>query len=166
MQNRSAIWVFTILLAIAALYSLSFSFFTNQYENERDVYIEEQVATDKLSNKTLQERKDAFEKEYDTKYGNEPLVPLLGTTYYGAKDKELKKGLDLEGGFSAVLELNISELVNNIAGNTDEDFQRVLERARELQNISEDDFVTLFESAWNEIQPFILRIEKMFFQLI
>lgn len=78
---------------------------------------------------------------------------MFETTYNEAKDKELKKGLDLEGGFSAVLELNISELVSNLAGNKDGEFNRVIERAKELQITSEEDFVTLFGSAWNEIQP-------------
>ncbi len=153
MQNRSAIWVFTILLAIAALYSLSFTFFTNQYEDERKVVVDEQMEEGLYPNLNEDDRRTALNKEYDLEYANEPLVPLLGTTYNEAKDKELKKGLDLEGGFSAVLELNISELVKNLAGNTDAEFDKVIERAKDLQKESEDDFVTLFETAWNELQP-------------
>ncbi|MEM7161250.1 MAG: protein translocase subunit SecDF [Bacteroidota bacterium] len=153
MQNRSAIWVFTILLAIAALYSLSFTYFTGQYEKERDVFVEEKLKTEAYIDSTEQKRKDLFEDEYDKEYGEDPLVPIMGTSYNRAKQDELKKGLDLEGGFSAVIELSISDLVRELAGNPDEEFNKVIDRAVEMQREAEDDFVTLFERAWNEIQP-------------
>ena len=34
MQNRSAIWVFTVLLTLACLYQISFSFVTNSFEKK------------------------------------------------------------------------------------------------------------------------------------
>ena len=32
MQNRGALWIFTVLLALACAYQLSFSFFTSRME--------------------------------------------------------------------------------------------------------------------------------------
>ena len=43
MQNKGAIWLFTILLVVACLYEMSFSFFTGGVEAEAKV-----VATQKL----------------------------------------------------------------------------------------------------------------------
>ena len=37
MQNKSAVLIFTVLLALATLYTLSFNYFSNQFENEAQV---------------------------------------------------------------------------------------------------------------------------------
>ena len=163
MQNRSAIWVFTILLAFSALYSLSFSFFTNKYETAREVFVDDSLEEFKIANDLdssslyqlhdVNKLKKEFSDSYDKDNGELPLVPLIGSTYNEAKDNELKQGLDLQGGMSAVLELSISDLITNLAGNKDESFDAIIQRAKEMQIEAEDDFVTLFERAWNEVHP-------------
>ena len=37
MQNKSAVLIFTVLLALATLYTLSFNYFSSQFENEAQV---------------------------------------------------------------------------------------------------------------------------------
>lgn len=161
MQNRSAIWFFTILLAVAALYSLSFSFFTNSFENsaiefrdDKMIDLAESLGIDSVKNIPDQQVKmDQFEREYITLNGDEKLVPILNMSYNECKDLELKKGLDLAGGMSAVIELSIGDMVNKMAGNPDEEFRAVIAGAKARQTETEDDFITRFEDVWNENHP-------------
>lgn len=159
MQNKGAIWIFTILLAVASLYQISFSFFTSGFENKADAYAERMVDS------VLVERDDIgvtergqLREEYAEKYlrdnSDEEIYPVLGYTYAEAKDKEINLGLDLKGGMSVILEVSIPDLIIGLSGNSnDPDFRQAISDARELQKSAQDDFVTLFAQAWQQNSP-------------
>ena len=154
MQNKSAVLIFTVLLALATLYTLSFNYFSNQFEKEaqaQGVYEAEQM----LQAGTISE--DAFDataaeeaKSYLRSKGDSAIVPIFGKSYKEAKERELNLGLDLRGGMSVTLEVSIPDLIIALADyNTNEAFRTSINEAKSARKNSNADFVTLFGQAWS-----------------
>ncbi|MBV6405446.1 MAG: protein translocase subunit SecD [Flavobacteriales bacterium] len=158
MQNRGALWIFTILLALACLWQLSFSFFTSGVEREARAQaailadsvmaVPENASADRdsvlivMENRVLRDRAE------------EKIYPLLGYSYRECKEKEMNLGLDLKGGMAVTLEVSIPELVDNLSENSgDPTFQAVMNAARARQVSSTEDFITLFADEWNKQAP-------------
>ena len=135
MRNRSAIWVFTILLILACLYQLSFSWVTRAFETDIHQLAEEKydsLAREAIefihpeTNETLiigndkekQQIISYYEQTILAKKANDPSYPILDLDYKRCKDQELGLGLDLQGGMSVALEVSIEDLVRNFAGNS------------------------------------------------
>jgi SecD/SecF fusion protein len=156
MQNRSAILIFTILLALACLYQLSFSYFTSEFENKAAVSAQGKVdsistADGSLTPAAQDSLFDYYEARYIRQNGNEEIYPLLGYTYFDCEEKEIKKGLDLEGGMSVTLEVSIPEMIINLADNNkSESFRGAIAKAKDLQRTETDSYIDLFARAWSE----------------
>jgi len=146
MQNKAAIWLFTILLAIACLYQLSFSWVVGTVETDAKISAETKHldVKDSLMNLVpaqysykigkkeivfaneggvdsvgLAELKDHFEQEYLINIADKAVYPLLGDyghTYQYCKNHQLNLGLDLQGGMSVTLEVSMLDLVETLAG--------------------------------------------------
>ncbi|MEZ4721597.1 MAG: protein translocase subunit SecDF [Flavobacteriales bacterium] len=160
MQNKSAIWVFTILLAIACLYQLSFSFVTSGVENEAKekalFSLDSLKASGDTSLTSIEEELayQEFEQRYLQKMNSKEVYPIFGFTYAYCKRNEINLGLDLQGGMNVTLQVSVKDLIKALSGNSDDPaFNAALNRAIEMQRNSQDDFVTLFEQAWNEQNP-------------
>ncbi len=61
------------------------------------------------------------------------------------ESKIIKQGLDLKGGIYIVLEVDLPQLVNNLAKNKDKNFDKFLDELSEEYKNSSTDFFTLFE---------------------
>ena len=153
MQNKSAVLIFTVLLALATLYTLSFNYFSSQFEKEaqqQGVYEAEQM----LAAGTISE--DAFDataaeeaKTYLRVKGDSAIVPIFGKSYKEAKERELNLGLDLRGGMSVTLEVSIPDLFIALADySTEDSFRQSVAQAKAARKNSNADFVTLFGQAW------------------
>ncbi|MCZ4409428.1 protein translocase subunit SecDF [Cryomorphaceae bacterium 1068] len=160
MQNKGAIWLFTILLTIACLYQISFSFVTSAFEKKAEEYAVIKVDSvrdaqngelDLLEETLLQ---DDFKSEFLSKNSNEEIYPVFGYTYQESKEKQINLGLDLAGGMSVTLEVSIPDLIINLSNNIkNEDLLKAVQSAKEKQKDSQDDFVTLFGESWEEMYP-------------
>lgn len=159
MQNKSAIWLFTILLSLACLYQLSFSWVTSGVEEE--ALQEATFQLDSVLNVTPEldlASQDSVKKHYEEKYlkrnASKEVYPLLGYTYSECKEKEINLGLDLQGGMSVTLEVSIPELVVNLAGNAkDPGFKAAIDESIARQQESQEDFITLFARTYEELNP-------------
>lgn len=156
MQNRSAILIFTVLLALACLYSLSFSWFTGSFEAKAGEYSEykaDSVFTSVDTEFSPSEQDsigDYYETQYIRQHGNDELYPIIGLNYYDCEAQELKKGLDLEGGMSVTLEVSVPEMIVNLSDNNkSQSFQTAIADAKELQKASDEPFIDLFAQAWS-----------------
>jgi SecD/SecF fusion protein len=156
MQNKGAIILFTLLLAGASLYQLSFSYFTRQVESKAESFGQEKLDSvlQGMPDLSLAET-DSIGEFYTNRFikdhANEQVYPGLGFTYQQCKEKGMNLGLDLAGGMSVVLEVSIPELVQNLSGNSrNEAFISTMRKARERMDISKDDFITLFEQTWTD----------------
>lgn len=159
MQNKGAIWLFTILLALACLFQISFSFVTSSFEDVAEAEATFMVDSVRSAEGELTpvEEKDLLEKfktDYLTRNGGEEIYPVFGYTYKECKEKQINLGLDLAGGMSVTLEVSIPDLIINLSNNVEnEQLRTVVRRAKEMQRDSQDDFVSLFGEAWNEKYP-------------
>ncbi|MEO0405220.1 MAG: protein translocase subunit SecDF, partial [Bacteroidota bacterium] len=128
MQNKSAVLLFTILLALAALYTLSFNFVSSNFEDKAEAfakgYADSLITADGLSDDDFDNLVKNAKKDYLRDHANDTIYPVFGHTYQDVKENELNLGLDLKGGMSVTLEVYIPELINNLSGkNSYEPFQ-------------------------------------------
>jgi len=174
MQNRNIIWVFTILLTLACLYQLSFTWVTSSVEKGAQEFAKSEasqyVGSDSSVRATVgnaeylvstQAERDVFQKAVLENYlinkTNESVYPIFGHTYKYCKDNELAKGLDLEGGMSVTLQVSIPDMVSNLAGRyaSRSSFAKPYKAAYDVFTTAENEkeFVDLFEEKFNEINP-------------
>jgi SecD/SecF fusion protein len=158
MQNKGALWVFTILLTLACLWQLSFSIFTNRLEtravNASEAYADSVLSAPGGEALDLDSVKLAFENRYITRHQNEVVYPVFGYTYKECKEKEMNLGLDLKGGMAVTLEVDIPELVDNLSGNSqDPAFRTALAEARKRLSSSDKDFISLFQEEFRKAAP-------------
>jgi len=138
MQNKGAIRTFAILLALVCVYQLSFTFKARQMEKNAKVFAKGDVSK-------------------ETRYLDSITYNMLGLKKYSykeVKELEMNLGLDLKGGMNVTLEVSVVDLIRSLANYTkDPTFTKAIERAKELQKNSQDDFVTLFGKAYTEVDP-------------
>ena len=142
MQNKGAILSFAILLAAVCLYQLTFTWKARQIEKAAVEYA--QGDPDK-------------EYFYLDSISGEQVYNFLGLkkfTYKEVKELEMNLGLDLRGGMNVTLEVEVEDLIRAMSNySTDSTFNAAIVRAKELQQNSQTDFVTLFGQAFEEIDP-------------
>ncbi len=176
MRNRSAIWIFTVLLFLACLYQLSFSWVTKSFES--DIHNLAEMKYDSLSNEAVefiinedtliigpdkekQQIVSFYEQKLLAEKADQPTYPVIDLDYQRCKDQELGLGLDLQGGMSVTLEVSIEDLVKNFAGNSSKisfknPFNAALKDFKEgttLLDADNDDFIGLFYAHYKNLYP-------------
>ena len=115
MQNKGLIKFFAILFAVVSIYQLSFTFVSNKIQDDAKAF----AGGD--SEKEL---------AYLDSIGKVEVYPVLGYTYNEVRDKQINKGLDLEGGINVILEISVKDILKGLANNSKNPvFNRALERA-------------------------------------
>jgi SecD/SecF fusion protein len=142
MQNKGAIRIFAILIGLICVYQLMFTYQANETEKEAKEYAKgdkqkELVYLDSMSSKEV----------YN-------LLGLKKYTFKEVKELQLGLGLDLQGGMNVILEVSVVDLVKSLSNNSkDSTFSAALKLAKEKQKKGQDDFVTAFGKAFEEISP-------------
>ena len=140
MQNKGAIRLLAILLALVSLYQLSFTLVTKRVESH---------ANDFAGNDPVKERAYIDSISGETVYN---FLWLKKFTYRECKEREINLGLDLKGGMNVTLEVSVVDVIKSLSGNSnDTTFVAAIRRANELQKTTQEDFVTLFGRAFEEI---------------
>ena len=85
MQNKSAIWIFTILLSLACVYQLSFTFVTSSVEGDAQERASERLdslltAEPELTLLEQEIARQGFEQEYLQAANTKEVYPVLGFT--------------------------------------------------------------------------------------
>ena len=138
MNNKGVIKLFAILLAIACLYELAFTFVTHYVESNAKAFANGDPEKEAIYLDSLKNQK----------------VWLWSYTYLDCKEKEINLGLDLKGGMNVTMEVSVVDLIKAMAENTtDSTFNKAIVKAEEMQKHSQDDFVTLFGKAFEQIDP-------------
>ncbi len=144
MQNKGAIRLFAIILALVCVYQLLFTFYAVRTENKAEKYAK--------GNRTL-------ERHYLDSVSNITVFNFLGLrkyTYEECKEKEINLGLDLKGGMDVVLEISVEDVIKSVAAPhylTDPMFVQTIQRAEKKRVDSQEDFVDLFAESYQEINP-------------
>ncbi|WP_134089307.1 protein translocase subunit SecDF [Olivibacter sp. XZL3] len=141
MQGKGLINFFVILISIACLYSLSFTFVTRKVERDAVAFakgdpVKERAYLDSMA--TVDVYNLGFAK----------------FSYQYCKERELALGLDLKGGMNVTMEISLKELISNLADNPkDENFQKALDNAEARSKESQKDFVSLFGEEFKKLNP-------------
>lgn len=155
MQNKSAVLLFTILLALATLYILSFNLVANRFEataNEQGEFIADSMITaGAISEAQFDSVATAEAREFLRDSANAEVYPVFGHTYKKVKENELNLGLDLQGGMSVTLEVSIPDLIIALSDYSDNpDFRTAIGAAKEMQKSDNRDYVSLFADSWED----------------
>ena len=160
MQSKGAIRFVAILLLLASLWQLSFTFVTNRQENKAEKYAEAkaEAAMNSAAFGKIAEADKAFYLDSIKKVENRRYIDsissekiYLGYTFKDIQAKSINLGLDLKGGMNVMLQVQLEDLVRALAsGNTAPEFTNALALAKERSVDSRNDFITLFAEAWKE----------------
>ncbi len=89
-----------------------------------------------------------FHQEMSTLRGNDSLsyVEENQEEILNAKLKRLKLGLDLQGGMRVVLEVNVLQLLQDLAKNKDENFQQIINEVHQETALTDEPILPVFAS--------------------
>ena len=134
MQNKGFVKVFAILLTLACVFYLSFSFVTRYHMN-----------------KAAEDPKGSA--HYLDSMQNEKV--WLGVySLKQCREMEIGLGLDLKGGMNVILEVSVPDVVKALADHKqDEAFNKAVAEAAKQQVTSQEDFVTLFVREYKKQAP-------------
>jgi SecD/SecF fusion protein len=153
MQGKGIIKMFLILLTIVSIIQYLYMYPTYKAEKAADDYAIEaaEAAPDGVDKYFVE--KEARIKYLDSISSEEIFkIPMLKSfTYDELKRNQLNFGLDLKGGMSAVLEVNLRELIYELASKKNETLNNALDAAEEAKKSSQSDFVTLFGEEYDKI---------------
>ncbi|MCC6720735.1 MAG: protein translocase subunit SecDF [Bacteroidia bacterium] len=141
MKNKGFVQVFTILLALACIYQLSFTWKTRSVENKAEAWA-------KKTGKPAAEYLDSM--------GSQTVFNMLGImkyTYMECKEKEIGLGLDLKGGMNVTMEVSVADIIKGMSNNSkNQKFIDALENAKKKFN-GQVNFIELFKVEWEKIAP-------------
>ena len=110
MQNKGLIKFFAIIFALVSIYQLSFTFVANNVKDDAKKFANGDA---KKELKYL----DSIKKQ----------KVFMGFTYDEVKDKQINKGLDLEGGINVILQISVKDILKGLSNNsTDPVFNKAL----------------------------------------
>ena len=142
MQIKGAIRLVAILLTLICIYYLSFTVVTSSVENNAEEY-----AQGNLNKKQAYLDSMASEEVYN-------FLGIRKYTFRECQQREINLGLDLKGGMNVILEIQVEEIIRSLSNNSqDSTFRQALNRAHELEEESQEDYITLFGRAFEEIAP-------------
>ena len=132
MQNKGIVICVAVLLTLASIFYLSFSFATRYYDSEA-AKIKDPIAQ--------QDYKDS--------------VKYLGVySYQNCLETQIGLGLDLKGGMNVILEISVPDVIENLADHkTDAGFTNAMKEARAQEEANGGDFVSLFINAYHKSAP-------------
>lgn len=139
MQNKGLIWGFTVLLVLACLYQLSFTWFASNVEKQAKEFANNDAK---------------IEEAYLDSMSSEEVYPVFGFTYGELKSRVLNLGLDLKGGMNVTLEVAVEDVVRALSSfNNDKTFNEAIKKAKQKQRETNENFVALFGQAYQELKP-------------
>ncbi|MGE4568792.1 MAG: protein translocase subunit SecDF, partial [Bacteroidales bacterium] len=143
MQNKGAIRLLALLMAVVCIYQLSFSVATWRIEKAAKTYAQGDLNKE-MSYLDSMGSEVAYNFFYLRKY-----------TYKECVDREIILGLDLKGGMNVILEVQVADVVRALSNySTDPIFTQAITLAKERQKEnSRADFITLFGEAFEELDP-------------
>ncbi len=151
MQGKGIIKALLIILVIISIVQFLYILPTNKVENNAEAYAE-QVASNAASQDDAFTIKKQAKASYLDSMSSENIlsIPMLKSyTYDELKKQQLNLGLDLAGGMSATLRIDLKELLVALSNNTkDPTFLNALAEADKALASSQSDYITLFGNAF------------------
>ncbi len=171
MQNKRAINSFAILLGLACIFYLSFTWVTRGVESDAKAYAltasqtaaVKQAAKDFAAGDVNKEKAytdsifTLVEANYLDSMKNQTVynIGISKYTYEQAKGKEINLGLDLRGGINVTLELSVGDIIKGLSNyNPNPAFNTAIaETQKNLGVENNKDFVSLFADNYKKLEP-------------
>lgn len=152
MQNKGFIRIFTVCLVLAALYSLSFTYFTTKANREADAYAKEKAGNDNVAYATYQKQYLDSLAQVDDYYN---FFWLRKFSLNECHQHELNLGLDLKGGMNVTLQISTRDLIKNLSSDGDNDTMLVntLNLADKYEQEAGETYITAFGKAFEKLYP-------------
>ncbi len=131
MQNKGLVKFFAILFALVSIYQLSFTFVANKVKDDA---------------KNFAGGNPEKEVKYLDSIGKQKVF-LDFFTYNEVKDKQINKGLDLEGGINVILQISVKDVLVQLSNNSkNAAFTKSLEDAKRNQRGNQSYLDAFFEA--------------------
>ncbi len=145
---------FLIVMTLVTLVQYALIYPTSRAERKADAYA--QAASnniqDELQKKAVFKVKRA---EYLDSISNKLVVdwrPLLSFTYQQLKARQLALGLDLKGGMSIIMQVDLKDFIKALAGNSqDPALAQALTNTSNAQKADQADYITLFAREYAKV---------------
>lgn len=134
MQSKGLIKFFAILFALVCIYQLSFTFVANKVKADAKAFAGNDLTR---------------EVKYLDSIGREEVFNLgfASYTYNEVKDKQINKGLDLEGGINVILQISVKDILKGLSNNSqDPVFNKALADATANQKGNQTYLDAFFEA--------------------
>jgi SecD/SecF fusion protein len=153
MQSKSLVKFFLVLLLLVCAWQFIFYFPTNKVEKQAEASALKvaSMASPEMREATLRKERiryiDSMTSEKILK------LPLLGEyTYLDCKARQLALGLDLKGGMSVLLQVDLKDFLTALSGKSkDPNFKTALENASKAQTQSQGDYISLFVQEYKKL---------------
>ena len=136
MQNKGIVKFIAAALVLVCVFYLSFSFATRHYENKAAA----------MGEKAGQEYLDSIMNEK---------VWFFGVySFKQCREMEIGLGLDLKGGMNVILEVSVTDVIAVLADHkTDYAFVKSMQEAKQEEETSQTDFISLFIKHYKQNAP-------------
>ena len=136
MQNKGIVKFIAVALILVCCFYLSFSFVTRYHENKAAALVE-------------QVGEEAGQAYLDSVSSTN--CYLWAYNLKECREMEIGLGLDLKGGMNVILEVSVPDIVDVLADHKkDEGYRKAWELAKQDEEKSQSDYITLFYNRWKE----------------
>jgi len=158
MQFKGLIRFFAIALILISVFQLHFTWVVRNHEskmeNKARAYTNAAYAGADTEQKEAEFKKRLRRLLDSTRETTVTYGTMGAITYQKAKEQELNLGLDLQGGMSVTLEVELEGLLRSLSNNPKEPgLNKALATALSRKANSDADFITLFAAAYQEQNP-------------
>ncbi len=170
MQNKGIVKLFALLFGLVSIYQLSFTFKANQIESNAKTFAASKIAESEVDYDIKRNAEEAryldslLTQKVDTDeidVNGQPLrenlkvfnIGIADYSYTEVKEKAMNLGLDLKGGISVILQIQVDDILRGLADNSkDPVFEQALLDANELQKNSQNTYLEDFFVAFDAIK--------------
>lgn len=153
MQSKGLVKFFLIALILVCGYQFLLTLPTSKIENAADDYAKEMTAKSPVNEQYELSKK--YRANFLDSMSSETIfsIPLIKKFNYSElKRAQLAMGLDLKGGMSVLLQVDLRDFLVGMSNNSgDAQFKQALDKATERLKSEQKDYVTLFGEEWKAV---------------
>lgn len=151
MQGKGIVQFFLVVLTFVTALQYIYTIPTGKVERAADQYAQVTCPDKETNSMCFKDKKTAYldsmssEKIWGMKW-------LKRYSYQELKAQQLALGLDLKGGMSVILQVDLKDFIFNLSNESkDATLLKALDRAAELQKTQQTDYVTLFADSYEQL---------------
>ena len=144
MQNKGLVKLFALIFGIVSVFQLSFTFKSNQVENNAINYANNRISKQEVDfdKKRIQEKLNFLDSLSNISVFN---IGIADYTYDEVKERAINLGLDLKGGINVILQISVKDILQNLSNNSkDLTFNQALVNAEQMQKNSKNTYLEDF----------------------